>query len=132
MATNESVLDKLGGAPALRAAVDLFYSKLLEDPELAPLFEGANVSLLKWHQFNFMSIAFTEVPEGMDIAELIAVKHAHLFEKGLNEKHFDMVAGHFVGALQELGVQPDIIDQAVGVVAPLRPMFVEGAAKASK
>ena len=79
-----------------------------------------------------MSIAFTEAPEGMDIAELIAVKHAHLFEKGLNEEHFDAVAGHFVATLQELGVQPDMIDEAVSVIAPLRPMFVEGAAKASK
>lgn len=125
MARHQSVSDKLGGDAALRAAVDLFTGKLLKDPELAPFFEDVNLVKFKLHQFRFMSIAFSELSKGWDIAEFIADKHARLFEKGVNGKHFDIVIGHFVGALQELGVQPDTIDQAVGVLAPLRPIFAE-------
>ena len=86
----------------MRAAVDLFYRKLLKDPELRPFFEEASLGLMKMHQYNFMKMAFTEVPKGWDIAEFIAAKHAHLFEKGLNVKHFDLTIGHLAGALQEL------------------------------
>lgn len=51
------LLERIGGTEALRAAVDEFYSRLLEDEALKPFFEGVNIKLLKWHQYNFMSIA---------------------------------------------------------------------------
>lgn len=44
-------------------------------------------------------------------------------EQGVDERHFDMVAGHFSDTLKELGVAPDVIAEAVGVVATLRPIF---------
>ena len=54
----------------------------------------------------------------------IAVAHKHLIdEQGVDEKHFDMVAGHFSDTLKELGVAPDVTAEAVGVVATLRPIF---------
>lgn len=126
------LLERLGGTEALRVAVDEFYSRVIADKALHPFFEGVNVKLLKWHQYNFMSIAFTEVPDDMDVAELIRTKHARLFLDGLDETHFDIVAGHFIATLKHLGVQQAEIDQAVGVIAPLRPVFVEGAIEAKK
>eukprot|EP00957_Ditylum_brightwellii_P102394 7805314-Ditylum_brightwellii.AAC.1 len=53
-------------------------------------------------------------------------KHFRLFEKGLNETHFDSVAKHFVETLQHLGVAQELIDEAVGIIAPLRDVFVKG------
>lgn len=54
----------------------------------------------------------------------IAVAHKHLIdEQGLDETHFDIVAGHFSDTLSELGVAPDVKAEAVGVVATLRPIF---------
>ena len=35
--------DDLGGAPAIAAALDRFYPKLLADPKLSPFFAGVNI-----------------------------------------------------------------------------------------
>lgn len=79
-----------------------------------------------------MSIAFTEIPEDMDVATLISEKHKRLFAMGLDERHFDVVAGHFVATLKHLGVKQAEIDEAVGIIGPLRPVFVEAAIEAKK
>lgn len=79
-----------------------------------------------------MSIAFTEVPEDMDLVALIHTKHKRLFDEGLSEEHFDIVAGHFIDTLNHLGVKQMQIDEAVGVIAPLRPVFEKEAIEAQK
>lgn len=124
-----TLLDRLGGKAALKAAVDEFYARLVRDHGLLPFFVGVNVEQLKKHQYNFMSTAFTKIPEGMNIAGIIKEKHARLFEMGLSEYHFDLVASHFVATLQYLKVEPSVIDEAAGVILPLRPTFVECAAE---
>ena len=83
-------------------------------------------------KYNFMSIAFTEVPEDMDIVALIHTKHQRLFDEGLSEEHFDIVAAHFIDTLNHLGVKQAEIDEAVGVIAPLRPVFEREAIEAQK
>lgn len=68
----------------------------------------------------------------MDVATLISEKHKRLFAMGLTEEHFDIVAGHFVATLKHLGVGQAEIDEAVGVIAPLRPVFAQAAIEAKK
>jgi len=87
------------------------------------------LDVLKSHQFKFMRMAFTEVPADIDVGRYMFAKHYKLFIKGLNETHFDLVAGHFVGTLQKLEVPNDMIDEAVGKIAPLRPIFEKGISK---
>lgn len=123
------LFDRLGGEAAIEAAVDEFYKRLVADDQLAPFFEGIEMASLKKHQRNFMKLAFTEVPEGVDVEKLMFKKHYMLFKKGLNETHFDLVAGHFVGTLESLGVASSMIDEAVAVIGPLRPIFEKGAKK---
>lgn len=74
-----------------------------------------------------MMIAFTKIPDDLDVGKYIAEKHERLFAIGVNETHFDSVAGHFVATLQGLQVSQNLIDQAVGVIGPLRPVFEAGA-----
>ncbi len=76
----------------------------------------------KQHQIKFMTMAFggpsNYTGRGM------AAAHKHLIEqKGLNTSHFDKVAGHLVGTLQELGVKKPLIDEVVAIVGPLRSIF---------
>ncbi len=51
---------------------------------------------------------------------------------GLNETHFDQVAGALVDTLTELHVNQAEIDEAVSIVGPLRAVFVQGAAEAQQ
>lgn len=121
-----TLMDKLGGAPALKVAVDEFYKRILADPDLAIFFEGTSMTKLKMHQLSFMKIAFTKISDDLDVPKMMKEKHAHLFDKGLNAVHFDRVAGHFVDTLESLDVSAELVDECVSVIAPLRTVFEYG------
>ena len=124
-----TLFSRLGGVEAVRAVVDEFYGRILADDKLVGFFDQTSLAALKLHQVSFMKLAFTEIPEDVDPVALLTEKHQRLFQQGLNGEHFDLVAGHFVGALQHAGVDQALIDEAAGVVLPLRPVFVAGAEK---
>ena len=125
------LLDRIGGDAALEAAVDAFYKRVIADQALAKFFDGTDVEKLKKHQFKFMKLAFTKIPESVDVAKILTDKHSKLFDMGLNATHFDLVAGHLVDALQSLSVPQNLIDEAVGIVGPLRAVFEAGAEAAA-
>lgn len=124
------MLKKLGGEDKRREAIDRFYQKQMEDERILHFFDGIDVEIIKWHQFNLMSIAFTAVPATFDVQKLLLVRHQPLFDQGLNEHHFDIVAHHFTSTLQEMGCDPELSKEALEVVMPLRDVFQEGAAQA--
>ena len=124
-----TLFERLGGVEAVRAAVNELYKRILADPKLKGFFDNTTMTALRLHQLEFMKIAFTEIPQDLDVAALLTEKHKSLFGRGLNGEHFDLVAGHFVESLQHLGVNQELIDEAAGVVLPLRGVFVEGAEK---
>jgi len=126
-ARKDELLAKVGGKEILHAAVDLFYERLLVDPELGKFFHGSNILLLKWHQFNFMSIAFAKVPEDLDVDKLITDKHKRLFEMGLNEKHFDLMIGHLRTTFEELKVDQQLTENAIRTLHHYRSDFQRGA-----
>jgi hemoglobin len=119
----EMLLDRLGGPAALKEAVYEFYGRILDDEQLAPFFQHTDMTKLRAHQYKFMEIAFTEIPQGLDVAKYLTDTHARLFEKGLNAKHFDLVAGHLVDTLKSLKVDQDVINDVVATVGPLRAVF---------
>lgn len=114
----------------LHDAVDRFYGRLLHDPELKNFFTGTNILLLKWHQFNFMSIAFAKVPAELDVQKLVLDKHKRLFDMGLDVLHFDIMMDHLKKTFLELNVDQDLIDHAESVLAPMRGVFEQGASRA--
>ena len=110
-----SLFDRLGGAPSVEAAVDIFYGKVLDDAELAPFFENVNMKAQRNQQVRFLTMALGGPNEyrGRDMR----AAHANL---ALTDQHFDLVAGHLVATLQELDVPAPLIDEVVGLVGPLR------------
>jgi hemoglobin len=124
------MLQKLGGEEKRREAIDRFYKKQMQDDRIMHFFDGTDVEIIKWHQFNLMSIAFTAVPANFDVTKLLLTRHQHLFDRGLNERHFDIVAHHFTDSLHEMGVDPALAREALEVVMPLRETFKQGAAAA--
>jgi hemoglobin len=126
-----SLFQRVGGGPAVKAVVEDFYVRIRDDERLDPFFKGVDMAILKKHQYMFMEIAFTHIPDDLDVAEMMKTKHQRLFAMGLNETHFDMVTGHLVGSMNALSVSRNLIDEAAGVVAPLRGVFEEGAKQAA-
>ena len=78
-------------------------------------------------QTKFMTMAFTAIPDGYDVAAYMTKGHARLTREGLDETHFDVVASHLAGALAAAGEPPELVNEAVAVVAPLRDVFKRNA-----
>jgi hemoglobin len=113
------------GDKALEVAVDKFYDRALIDPGLIKYFEGQDPAKLRRHQFNFMRSAFSNGKYTYK-ERTMEVAHDKLFKMGLGGKEFDLVAKNLVDALNSLNVPADIVTDVVGVVGPLRPIFVAG------
>jgi hemoglobin len=106
--TEIPMYERIGGAPALREAVDRFYRRLVEDPELAGYFTG-DLTGLKQHQAALLASVLGG-PSNYSGRDLAAA-HATL---GITPQHFQRVAFYLVGTLWELGAPMDII-MAVGM-----------------
>jgi hemoglobin len=114
-----SIYDSIGGAPAVRAAVDDFYTCVLGDQVLNPFFADVDITRLKAHQRAFIAAAIggPEIFQGRDMASA----HARL---GITDLHFDAVVGHLVATLTGLGVPEETIGQIGAALAPLRSDIV--------
>jgi hemoglobin len=114
-----SLYERIGGAPAVTAAVERFYVRVLADPMLAPFFENINIARLKRHQLAFLSQALGGPQEYSGAS--MSRAHARL---SIEQRHFDAVAGHLVETLRELGVGEEIVGEVVAAVTPLASQIV--------
>ena len=115
----ESLFTRIGGKPAVEAAVGKMYDKILADPLLKPFFEGLDMARQRRSQVAFMVMAFGG-PHHYTGADLTKA-HARLVkEKGMADNHFDAVAGHLKAALTELSVPPAMIDEVLALVGTTR------------
>jgi hemoglobin len=114
-----TIYDSIGGAGAVRAAVDDFYARVLADQRLAPFFTGTDLDRLKAHQRSFIAAAIggPEIFSGRDMASA----HAGL---GISDADFDAVVGHLVDTLGGLGVDEETIARIGAVLLPLRADIV--------
>jgi hemoglobin len=114
-----SLYDAIGGRPAVVAAVDVFYRRVLADPELSPFFPGGVGERHRRYLATFLAEALggPRRYRGPDIAEA----HRGLRISGA---HFALVAGHLDGTLDELGVPRHLTDQIIAIVAGLHDAVV--------
>ena len=114
----QSLYERIGGESAVRATVIKLYDKLLDDDAVAPFFEDIDVDALRNSQTAFVTYAFGG-PNNYQGNNLRAA-HANAVEGGLNDNHFDIVAGHLKAAMEELSVPADLVDEAMGIVGSTR------------
>ena len=109
-----TLYERLGGAPAMEAAVDIFYRKVLSDDRISRFFEDVDMDRQAAKQRAFLTMV-TGGPNqytGLDMRR----GHAHLVVQGLNDDHFDAVVELLAGTLAELGANPTDI-AGVGALA---------------
>ena len=114
-----SVFEQIGGKPAVSAAVDGLYERLLADSVIAPYFTGTDIDRQKRHMRAFMALALggADLYAGRDMASA----HADL---GVTHDAFDRVVGHLVDTLVALGVPGELIQTIGDKLAPLRDQIV--------
>lgn len=113
--TAVTLFEQLGGEPAVAVVVEIFYGKVLADPELAGYFDGVDMERLKRHQRLFVGQALgaTRPYPGRSMARA----HEGLAVTGAA---FDRVVGHLGASLAEAGVDEETIGVIAGKLAPLK------------
>lgn len=110
-----SVYEKIGGEPAMNAAVDIFYRKVLADDRINEFFDTVDMEGQHAKQKAFLTMAFGGPNNytGKDMREA----HKHM---NLTEEHFNAVAECLVGTLQDLEVPQDLIDEVVTIAVSVK------------
>ena len=113
-----SLYDRLGGANAVDAAVDLFYRKVLADGRIARFFEGVNMEDQIAKQRSFLTMAFggPNKYSGKDMREA----HKRLVAKGLNDSHVDAVIEDLSSTLRQLGVGEKEVSEVAALANSVR------------
>jgi hemoglobin len=106
----------LGGAVTIRQIIDDFYRRMLEDPEMAPDFAGADLRQLRRHQYQLLSTAMGG--SGGELARLPTTE-ATGFAPG--DEHFDRALAHLEDALEAFGTDSEIADEVLGILTSLHP-----------
>jgi hemoglobin len=119
-----TIYDSVGGAPAVEAAVEDFYRRILADPDLAPMFVGKDLARLKAQQRAFIAAALggAEIYAGREMY----AAHARI---GVTGRDFDAVVAHLVDTLMALGVPDFTITEIGAALSPLREQIVTTAAR---
>ena len=113
-----SLYEQLGGEPAVNAAVDNFYRRVLADDRVNHWFEGTDMERQAAKQKAFLTMAFGGPNNytGMDMK----IGHAHLVAKGLNDADFDAIVENLGTTLKEMGVPDNLIAQVAATAETTR------------
>jgi len=114
-----TLFETLGGAPAIRAVVTDFYTRVLADDNLKGFFKNTDMDRQREQQIAFVTMAL----DGPNEYNGRPMKEAHE-GMGITEFHFDQVAGHLVDALKNAGVSDELVGEVVARVAPLKSVIV--------
>lgn len=108
-----SLYEELGGDPAISAALDDFYVRVMGDPRVNVFFDGVDVERVKRKQRAFLAMAFGG-PNEYDGRDL-ATAHARARAGGLDEARFEAFMGHFRDTLTDLGVPDPKVEEVMAI-----------------
>lgn len=114
----KSVYERIGGKDAVTATVVKLYEKILADDSLIPFFENVNMARLRGSQIAFVTMA-TGGPHHYT-GQHMRQAHEALVARGLNDTHFNAVAGHLAASMRELGVTEPLIAETLAIVETTR------------
>ncbi|MEU0549677.1 group 1 truncated hemoglobin [Micromonospora sp. NPDC005979] len=111
--------DRIGGASSVKAAVELFYDKVLADPELAGYFATVDMATQRRHLALMLAVVLGGPNEyaGRGLAEA----HQPL---GIPAEHYAKVGVHLITTLTELGVPADVLDHVRVVLGQVQDQVV--------
>ncbi|KAJ9472638.1 Group 1 truncated hemoglobin GlbN [Diplonema papillatum] len=115
-----TLLDRLGGDPAVEEAAERFYDKAVANRVIGPFFVGVDVSRLVHKQHVFLLPALVK---GLRHNVKVSLRAAHrpfVERMGLNDTHFDTFVALFCETLTELGSRPEDVAEVAAVLDSYR------------
>ena len=115
---SETLFQRIGGEAAVDAAVDIFYRRVLTDARISSYFSDIDMDAQRAKQKAFLSMVFggPKSYSGKDMRQA----HKRLVDKGLNDSHFDAVAGHLQATLDELKVPSALSAEVMAIAGSTR------------
>jgi hemoglobin len=110
-----SLYQRLGGAAAVDAAVDIFYRKVLSDPRISHYFDTVDMDRQRAKQKAFLTMAFG----GPNAYSGLDMRKAHAQMK-LTEEHFNAVVENLGGTLKELKVPDAMIGEVAAIASSVK------------
>lgn len=107
-----TLYERLGGYDGIRTVVDDFYDRLVDDEQLGPFFEGADMEKLRRTQTDFLCEA-AGGPETYD-AEPVREAHLHI---PFTPAHIQRAIDLLYESLEEFDVPDDDADKVVNAIA---------------
>ncbi|MCF0094833.1 group 1 truncated hemoglobin [Micromonospora sp. NPDC049114] len=111
--------DRIGGASSVKAAVELFYDKVLADPELAGYFATVDMTGQRRH----LALMLTVVLGGPNEYTGRGLAEAHQ-PLGIPVAHYAKVGEYLIATLAELGVPADVQDDVRAVLVQVQDQVV--------
>lgn len=111
--------ERIGGAAAVKAAVDVFYDRVLADPELAGYFEKIDMVGQRRHLAAMLTTVLGGPNEyrGRELAEA----HQPL---NIPLAHYALVGEHLIATLTSLGVPADVLVDVRTVLSQVQDQVV--------
>ena len=118
-----ALYDDIGGAPAVRAALDALYPRVLADAALSPFFLGVNIERLKKTQEGFFAMALggPNAYTGRSLHDA----HVRTRQRGVNADDFDHFVMVFKGVLVDRGVPAEQIAECLAVFDGARSQILD-------
>ena len=113
-----TLYEQLGGAPAVDAAVDVFYRKVLSDDRVSHFFDDVEMDRQIAKQKSFLTMVFGG-PVAYTGKDMLAA-HTHLVARGLNASHVDAVSELLGESLREVGAPESLIAQVASIAESAR------------
>ena len=123
-----TIYDEIGGEPAVTTVVDLFYERLVADPDLLSYFEGRDMAQLKAHQRALVTVALGGTSEQY-AGRMMHPAHAGL---AITNEAFDKVLDHLLAVLTDVGVPTLTSAKILAILQPLRTDVVQSSLAAVK
>ncbi|PZG18927.1 group 1 truncated hemoglobin [Micromonospora craterilacus] len=123
--TPVSHFERIGGASSVKTAVELFYERVLADPELAGYFAEVEMAGQRRHLAQMLTVVLGGPNEytGRDLA----TAHQPL---NIPVAHYVRVGEHLTATLTQLGVPGDVITDVQAVLAQVQDQVVAGGDRA--
>ena len=123
----KSLYERLGGYDAISAVVDVFLTKVWDDPVVGRFFIGMGTDTRnQLRQKNKNLLCFNTGGPCKKINRPLKLTHEGL---GITDKEFDIVANHLADTLKEFKVPQKEHGEVMTKIGGLRPYVVEAAEK---
>lgn len=115
----ETLFYKLGGNSSIRAVVNEFYDRMMNDPKVSGVFKDVDLVALRKHQAEFIAYALG----GPVKYESNTLQEAH---KGFNitESQYETTIRHLNASLRKLNVELDDIAKIEAFIRSVKPFII--------